>query len=106
MPRPQRSNEWGGSTRKSAVLMGLALLGFGGATFAADGWEHYGASLAGDRYHAPSGVTPESVSGLVPAWTYRTGDAAGISRKARAAETTCSPSAWTRETRNGDPLTT
>ena len=42
---------------------------------AADGWAHYGGSLAGDRYHAPSGITAESVQGLVPAWTYRTGDA-------------------------------
>jgi len=39
------------------------------------GWPHYGGSLAGDRYAAPSGITPETVERLSQAWTYRTGDA-------------------------------
>lgn len=40
-----------------------------------NGWQHYGGSLAGDRYAAPSAITPERVKDLEPAWTYRTGDA-------------------------------
>ena len=40
-----------------------------------DGWPHYGGSLGGDRYAVPSGITPETVEGLTPAWVYRTGDA-------------------------------
>ncbi|MCY3859440.1 MAG: pyrroloquinoline quinone-dependent dehydrogenase [Gammaproteobacteria bacterium] len=41
----------------------------------AEGWSHYGGSLKGDRYVAPSSITPESVKKLSLAWTYRTGDA-------------------------------
>ena len=40
----------------------------------ADSWPHYGGSLGGDRYAAPSGITPERVEGLARAWVYRTGD--------------------------------
>ena len=40
----------------------------------AGGWSHYGASLAGDRYAAPSAITPEGVEKLSLAWVYRTGD--------------------------------
>ncbi|MXY55370.1 MAG: PQQ-binding-like beta-propeller repeat protein [Gammaproteobacteria bacterium] len=47
--------------------------GFSGET--AEGWPHYGGSLGGDRYVAPSGITPESVERLARAWVYRTGDA-------------------------------
>ncbi|MDE0693801.1 MAG: pyrroloquinoline quinone-dependent dehydrogenase [Gammaproteobacteria bacterium] len=65
------------SSTRTRVLGGLVALGFcAGGAFAADGWAHYGASLAGDRYHAPSEITVESVRGLVSAWTYRTGDTA------------------------------
>ena len=45
------------------------------ARTAEEGWSHYGGSLAGDRYAAPSAITPESVEHLSRAWTYRTGDA-------------------------------
>ena len=54
-----------------------AMLAAGSGAFAegADGWLHYGGSLAGDRYAAPSAITPESVERLALAWVYRTGDA-------------------------------
>jgi len=53
-----------------------ALLGAGNGFSAEtdDGWPHYGGSLAGDRYAAPSAITPESVERLTRAWVYRTGD--------------------------------
>lgn len=65
-------------SKRLVASIGLAALlgagnGFSGET--ADGWPHYGGSLAGDRYAAPSGITPESVGRLVRAWVYRTGDA-------------------------------
>ncbi len=45
------------------------------AASGADGWPHYGGSLAGDRYAAPSSIGAENIGGLSVAWTYRTGDA-------------------------------
>ncbi len=39
------------------------------------GWAHYGGSLSGDRYVAPSSISPETISNLSPAWEFRTGDA-------------------------------
>lgn len=38
-------------------------------------WLHYGGSLAGDRYVAPSAISPETIHTLSPAWEFRTGDA-------------------------------
>ena len=40
----------------------------------AEGWTHYGGSPEGDRYVAPSSITPQNVNQLSQAWTYRTGD--------------------------------
>ena len=65
-------------SRQLAAAVGLAaLLGAGNVSSAepGDGWSHYGGSLGGDRYAAPSGITPESVGRLSLAWVYRTGDA-------------------------------
>ena len=60
------------------VVATLALhLGAGAipSAHAAEGWPHYGGSLQGDRYAAPSAITVESVERLAQAWVYRTGDA-------------------------------
>ena len=44
----------------------------------ADGdWNSYGRSAFGDRYSPLAQITPENVSKLVPAWTFRTGDIPG-----------------------------
>ncbi len=40
-------------------------------------WNSYGRSAHGDRYSPLAQITPENVSKLVPAWTYRTGDLPG-----------------------------
>ena len=45
------------------------------APLGATGWSHYGATLAGDRYAAPSAITPKNAARLKLAWVYRTGDA-------------------------------
>ena len=58
-----------------AALSALLAGGCGSPPAATDGWSHYGASLGGDRYAAPSAITPESVERLSLAWVYRTGDA-------------------------------
>ena len=60
--------------REVAILACLALTFVVSITHA-EGWQHYGASLRGDRYATPSTITPESVVHLAEAWTYRTGDA-------------------------------
>ena len=59
----------------SACLVVALVVASVSARAAEDGWAHYGGSLAGDRYAAPSAITPESVLHLSRAWTYRTGDA-------------------------------
>ena len=64
--------------KRLVASVGLAALLGAGKVYAADtadGWAHYGGSLGGDRYAAPSGITPESVERLTLAWVYRTGDA-------------------------------
>ena len=58
------------------ALSALLATGSGSRLAGADGWSHYGASLGGDRYAAPSTITRENVEHLSPAWVYRTGDAA------------------------------
>ncbi|MFW0755761.1 glucose/quinate/shikimate family membrane-bound PQQ-dependent dehydrogenase [Pseudomonas sp. H11T01] len=40
-------------------------------------WNSYGRSAHGDRYSPLAQITPQNVSKLVPAWTYRTGDLPG-----------------------------
>ncbi|MEM7283116.1 MAG: PQQ-binding-like beta-propeller repeat protein [Pseudomonadota bacterium] len=40
----------------------------------ASGWEHYGASLGGDRYVPNSIIHKQNVKNLAFAWQYRTGD--------------------------------
>ena len=72
---PSRRVAW---RRRGAARGGLALALFVGCFSAlaeGGGWSHYGGSLTGDRYAAPSAITPENVERLSPAWTYRTGDA-------------------------------
>ena len=58
-----------------AALSALLATGCGSPPAGADGWSQYGASLGGDRYAAPSAITPEGVKHLSLAWVYRTGDA-------------------------------
>lgn len=41
---------------------------------AGTGWPHYGGDAGGRRYSAAAQITPENVSRLEVAWTYRTGD--------------------------------
>ena len=59
----------------ASACLALALIGSVSARAVDDGWPHYGRSLAGDRYAAPSAITPERALDLSLAWTYRTGDA-------------------------------
>lgn len=40
-------------------------------------WQSYGRTAFGDRYSPLAQITPDNVSKLVPAWTYRTGDIPG-----------------------------
>ncbi|WP_439884650.1 glucose/quinate/shikimate family membrane-bound PQQ-dependent dehydrogenase [Pseudomonas syringae] len=40
-------------------------------------WQSYGRTAFGDRYSPLAQITPENVSKLEPAWTYRTGDIPG-----------------------------
>ncbi|MBS7538110.1 glucose/quinate/shikimate family membrane-bound PQQ-dependent dehydrogenase [Ancylobacter lacus] len=40
-------------------------------------WQHYGRTLAGQRYTPLTQITPENVGNLEVAWTYRTGDVRG-----------------------------
>ncbi len=40
-------------------------------------WQSYGRTAFGDRYSPLAQITPDNVSKLVPAWTYRTGDLPG-----------------------------
>jgi quinoprotein glucose dehydrogenase len=40
------------------------------------GWPHYGGDPGGRRYSSAAQITPETVSQLIRAWTYRTGDMA------------------------------
>lgn len=71
LPRLDRS-------KRLVASVGLVTLLAAGNAFSADpsdGWPHYGGSLGGDGYAAPSGITPESVERLARAWVYRTGDA-------------------------------
>ena len=72
-PRLNRSRRLFPSAASAALA---ALLGAvnGLSAEPSDGWLHYGGSLGGDRYAAPSGITPESVERLSRAWVYRTGD--------------------------------
>ena len=58
-----------------AALSALLACGTGSPPAGADGWSHYGASLGGDRFAAPSAITPAGVEHLSLAWVYRTGDA-------------------------------
>ena len=44
------------------------------------GWAHYGGSLSGDRYVAPSSISPKTIHNLSPAWEFRTGDATSGSK--------------------------
>ena len=41
----------------------------------ADQWRHYGGGLDGARFAPSQIITPETVRGLKPAWTFQTGDA-------------------------------
>ena len=66
--------------RPARLLVSLAFaasFGTGNALSAETpgGWPHYGGSLAGDRYAAPSRISPDSIGRLTRAWVYRTGDA-------------------------------
>ena len=66
------------TSKRLVAAVGLAALIGAGKVYSTDpvdGWPHYGGSLGGDRYAAPSGITPESVERLSLAWVYRTGDA-------------------------------
>ena len=70
LPRLDRS-------KRIVAPAALAVLLGAGNSFSsetADSWPHYGGSLGGDRYAAPSGITSESVGRLSRAWVYRTGD--------------------------------
>lgn len=58
-----------------AAASALLAAGCGSPPAGTDGWSHYGTSLGGDRYAAPSAITPENVEQLSLAWVYRTGDA-------------------------------
>ncbi len=55
------------------------------ATDGQDNWEHYGRTLSGTRYSPASAITPENVSKLQVAWTYRTGDTAANYPKTKSA---------------------
>ena len=59
---------------RSALLVALFAAGTGPPA-GAEGWPHYGGSLAGDRHATPSSITPGNVGRLSLAWTHRTGDA-------------------------------
>ncbi len=59
--------------RNVAIFAFLAITLIGSIA-GAEGWQHYGSSLKGDRYATPSSITPTSVEHLAAAWTYRTGD--------------------------------
>lgn len=59
----------------STVLAASIGAGHSFSAETAAGWSHYGGSPGGDRYAAPSGITPESVVRLDRAWVYRTGAA-------------------------------
>ena len=48
----------------SACLVVALVVASVSARAAEDGWAHYGGSLAGDRYAAPSAITPKSVEHL------------------------------------------
>ncbi|MFP3945117.1 MAG: pyrroloquinoline quinone-dependent dehydrogenase, partial [Alphaproteobacteria bacterium] len=50
-----------------------------GAGRDATGWPRYGQDAGGNRYSAADQITPENVSRLEVAWTYRTGDLASKS---------------------------
>ena len=54
----------------ASACLALALIGSVSARAENDGWPHYGGSLAGDRYAAPSAITPERALDLSLAWTY------------------------------------
>ena len=57
------------------MLAGFLAAAGGCSARGADGWAHYGGSLAGDRHAASSSIRAENVGRLSVAWTYRTGDA-------------------------------
>jgi quinoprotein glucose dehydrogenase len=44
------------------------------ATAAGAGWPHYGGDAGGRRFSSAAQITPQNVSQLIRAWTYRTGD--------------------------------
>ena len=59
---------------RNAVAFSCLAIMLVGSIASAEGWQHYGSSLRGDRYATPSSITPSSVKHLTTAWTYRTGD--------------------------------
>ncbi|MCY3932005.1 MAG: pyrroloquinoline quinone-dependent dehydrogenase [Acidobacteria bacterium] len=71
---PDRSKRLSASVGLATLLGACLGTGVGAAGQPSDGWPHYGGSLAGDRYAAPSAITPESIDRLSVAWVYRTGD--------------------------------
>ena len=57
-----------------AVVLAGALAGLPPRAEAGEGWLHYGGDAGGTRHSAAAEITPENVSALREAWTYRTGD--------------------------------
>ena len=73
-PEPDRLKPLSASVGLATLLGAWLGAGVGAAAQSSDGWPHYGGSLAGDRYAAPSAITPERIDRLSVAWVYRTGD--------------------------------
>ena len=61
--------------RSAVAVAAFVVAGSGFSAVGADGWAHYGGSLAGDRYAERSSISPGNVARLSIAWIYRTGDA-------------------------------
>ncbi|MEM9181932.1 MAG: PQQ-binding-like beta-propeller repeat protein [Pseudomonadota bacterium] len=54
-------------------------------------WQHYGGSLAGDRYSPHRQLTPDNVQALRQVWQFRTGDAADGSQHSRSSSFKATP---------------
>ena len=63
------------TSRSAVAVAAFVVAGSGFSAVGADGWAHYGGSLAGDRHAARSSISPGNVARLSIAWIYRTGDA-------------------------------
>ncbi|MFK7954979.1 MAG: PQQ-binding-like beta-propeller repeat protein [Lysobacterales bacterium] len=54
-------------------------------------WEHYGGTVAGDRYSPHTQVTPANVRSLASRWQFRSGDAADGSQHSRSSSFKATP---------------